>query len=251
MKLSHLIPFWFTLCICPSVCSAQSNSIKSTAANIAPTVSVRELSIPEAASKAFDKGTQLLAAKDWAGGASQFRKAIRSFPVFYEAFYRLGIAEEKLGYATEAESAFRKSIELSDGRYAPPHFGLALILADDKKQYAEAEAMVRSGLALDDADAAGYFALAWILYTTDRLADAENAAREALLLEPGLAVSRVLLAEVHLRQGKPLATATNLDTYLKLDPDAAEDAAHQAIRIQGQQNRSQADAASLGPEENP
>jgi hypothetical protein len=46
----------------------------------------------------------------------------------------LGIAEEKLEYATEAESAFRKSIELTDGRYAPQHFGLALILADDKKQ---------------------------------------------------------------------------------------------------------------------
>jgi len=250
MKLSHLVPFWFfTLCICPSICSAQSNSVKSTAANIAPTVSVRELSIPEAASKAFDKGTQLLAAKDWAGSASQFRQAIRSFPAFYEAFYRLGIAEEKLGCATEAEFAFRKSIELSDGRYAPPHFGLALMLADDKKQYAEAEAMVRSGLALDDADAAGYFALAWILYTTDRLADAENAAREALLLEPGLAASRVLLAQVHLRQGRLPATAKDVDSYLKLDPDAGEVATHQAIR--SQQNRSQADAASVAAEDNP
>ena len=105
MKLSHLVPFWFfTLCICPSVCSAQSNSNKSTAANIAPTVSVRELSIPEAAAKAFDKGTQLLAAKDWAGSASQFRQAIRAFPAFYEAFYRLGIDEEKPAYATEARN---------------------------------------------------------------------------------------------------------------------------------------------------
>jgi hypothetical protein len=65
---------------------------------------VRELSIPEAASKAFDKGTQLLAAKDWAGSASQFWQAIRAFPAFYEAFYRLGIDEEKPAYATEARN---------------------------------------------------------------------------------------------------------------------------------------------------
>jgi tetratricopeptide (TPR) repeat protein len=252
MTLFRLVPFCFlAIGFCTPICSAQANRVASVPMKLPLTVSVRELSIPLEAGRAFDRGTQLLAAKAWAGSISEFRRAIKAFPTFYEAFYRIGIAEGRLGHAAEAESAFRKSLALSADRYAPAHFGLGMILSEDKKQYAEAESMVHSGLAIDPKDGGGYFALGWILFRTDRLPDAESAAREALLREPGLAVAYVLLAQVHLRQSKPNAVNADLDAYLKLDPSGVKDSTVVALRTQAEQIRSLDDGASVLPQEQP
>lgn len=252
MTLARLVPLCLlSIGLSVSICSAQANRTASAPTKLSLTVSVRQLSIPVEAGRAFDRGTQLLAAKAWARSISEFRRAIKAFPTFYEAFYRMGIAEQRLGHAADAESAFRKSLELSAGRYAPAHFGLGLILADDKKQYAEAESMVYSGLALDPNDGGGYFALGWILYSTDRLPDAEHAAHEALVLQPTLAAAYVLLAQVHLRQSKPIAVKADLDAYLKLDPGGAKDASVLALRAQAEQIRPLNEQASELPQEQP
>lgn len=249
MSLSRLVPFCFlTIGLCAPFCSAQVNRAASVPTKLPLTVSVRELSIPIEAGRAFDRGTQLLAAKVWTGSISEFRKAIKAFPTFYEAFYNMGIAEQRLGRATEAESAFRQSLELSSNRYAPAHFGLGLMLAEDK-QYAQAESMVQSGLAIDPKDGGGYYALAWIRYTTDRLPAAESSAREALLRQPSMAAAYVLLAQVHLRESKPDAAERDLDAYLKLDPGGAKDATVLALRTQAEQIRS--DDAPAAPQEQP
>ncbi len=252
MNLFRLVPFCFlAIGFCAPICSAQANRVASVPTKLPLTVSVRELSIPVDAGRAFDRGTQLLAAKVWAGSISEFRRAIKAFPTFYEAFYNMGIAEQRSGHQTEAESAFRKSLELSADRYAPAHFGLGLMLGGEKKQYAEAESMVQSGLAIDPKDGGGYFALGWILYRTDRLPDAESAAREALLREPGLAAAYVLLAQVHLRESKPKAVNADLDAYLKLDPSGLKDSTVVALRAQAEQIRSLGDGASVLPQEQP
>jgi tetratricopeptide (TPR) repeat protein len=251
MNLLRLVPFCFlTIGLCVPICSAQANRAASVPTKLPLTVSVRELSIPVAAGRAFDRGTQLLAAKVWAGSISEFRKAIKAFPTFYEAFYNMGIAEQRMGHATEAESAFRKSLELSSDRYAPAHFGLGLMLATEK-EYTEAESMVQSGLAIDPKDGGGYYALAWIRYTTDRLPAAESSAREALLREPSMAAAYVLLAQVHLRESKPDAVEQDLDAYLKLDPGGAKDATVLALRTQAEQIRSYDDRTPAAPPEQP
>lgn len=251
MVLSRLVPFCFlAIGLCAPICSAQVNRTASVPTKLPLTVSVRELSIPAEAGRAFDRGTQLLAAKAWAASISEFRRAIKVFPTFYEAYYRIGIASGKLGHAMDAEAAFRKSLELSGDRYAPAHFGLGSILSD-QRQFAEAESMVRSGLAIDPRDGAGYFALGWIQLRTDRLPDAENAARQALLREPGLAAAYVLLAQVHLRQSKPNAAEEDLDAYLKLDPKGAQDATVLALRAQAEELRSPDGEASLPGQEQP
>ena len=62
-------------------CSAQSaNPQDLSPSTISYTVSARELSIPEKARKAFFKGSQLLALRDWAGSLSEFQRAIAAFP---------------------------------------------------------------------------------------------------------------------------------------------------------------------------
>src|ERR1700694_2673914 len=87
-------------------------------------VSVRELSIPPKALHDFQKGAELLAKKDAAGSLPHFQRAVEEFASFYEAYYKMGVANLKLWRLADAEQAYRRSIELSGGQYAQPLLGL-------------------------------------------------------------------------------------------------------------------------------
>lgn len=200
----------------------------------AAVVSVHELSIPYKARDAFNKGIRRLNVQDWTGGVPEFQRAIKSFPAFYEAYDMLGTAELAMQSWEDAEAAFRKSIDLSLGRYAPPHFGLGLILCIHRKQFADAEALIREGLDLDPADATGHLALAWVLYTVARLPEAEQSAREAVRCKPAFAEAYLVLAQIHLSLHNSAAAIEDLDGYLKVDPDSPRSARARADRANAQ-----------------
>lgn len=236
MSCSRVIPLCFlALSVFPSVSSAQSKSgDRSPLDDTAAVVSVRELSIPGNARDAYNKGIRRLNVKDWAGSLPEFQRAIKSFPGFYEAYDMLGVAQLAMLNSADAEKSFRKSIDLSLGQYAGPHFGLGLILCIDYKRFAEAEEMVRDGLDLDPVDASGHFALAWVLFSVGRLTEAEQSAREAIRYKPAFAEPYLLLAEIHRRQNHPAAATQDLDAYLKLDPDSPSSARAKVARAEAQ-----------------
>jgi tetratricopeptide (TPR) repeat protein len=232
----------FSCLILPLVCCSQSrltNGATSSAGGLGATVSVRQLSIPEKARQAFNKGTERLAAKDWVGCIPEFQKAIKAFDDLYEAYYKIGIARLELRQSEEAEAAFRKAIEFSEGHYAPPLFGLGLVLSNTG-QYEDAEAAVRAGLNIEPMDSAGHFTMAWVLYMAQRTAEAENSAREAVRRNPNFAMAHLLLAQIHRRQDKLPALVEDLNTFLRLDPDgprstgarAARDEAQRALEVE-------------------
>jgi tetratricopeptide (TPR) repeat protein len=181
-------------------------------------VSVHELGIPDKARDAYNKGVRRLAAADWLGSIPNFQRAIKNFPTFYEAYSGLGGAELSMQSWDSAEAAFRKSIELSRGMFAPAHFGLGVILCH-RNQFADAEATIRDGIELDPADAHGHFSLAWVLYAMGRLPEAERSAREAILYKPTFPDPYFLLAQIHLLQGNPSAEIEDLDGCLKVNPN--------------------------------
>src|SRR5882672_1082202 len=97
-----------SFCLCcfliPVVSAGQSRPIKGDQASAgkfrSPTVSLRELSVPDKARKAFSRGTQLFAARDWTASIAEFQKAIKAFGDLYEAYYKIGIAQlEQIGRA--------------------------------------------------------------------------------------------------------------------------------------------------------
>jgi len=238
MTRSPVVPFCFIVfLISPIYCFAQSKSPAAALAGPDPSsavVSVHELQIPEKARSACNKGTERFAAKDSEGSIPEFQKAIKAFPDYYEAYAKLGAAELDLERWDDAEAAFRKSIELSGGHYAPANFGLALILATVTKQFAEAETVVRAGLEMKPADETGHFVLAWVLYSTSRLQEAEKSAREAVLTEPNFAGARLLLAQIHLRENNPSAVVEDLDAYLALGVTGPSDEKVRAVRAEAQ-----------------
>jgi tetratricopeptide (TPR) repeat protein len=197
--------------------SPPSDLLKGNIAENGSAVSVRELSIPDKAREAYNKGIRQADADDWAGSVPNFQRAIKSFPAYYEAYSGLGVAEVYLQNWNEAEASFRKCIELSGGTFATAHFGLGLILSH-RKQFPEAEAMIREGIQLDPADARGHFSLGWVLHTMGRLPEAEQSAREAILHKPTFPDPYLLLAQIHLDQGNFSSEIEDLDGYLKVDP---------------------------------
>jgi tetratricopeptide (TPR) repeat protein len=201
----------------------------------ASTVSVHELRIPEKARIAFNKGAQKLAAKDFAGSINEFQKAVAAYDEFYEAYYKLGIANLELQTNDAAEAAFRKSIELSEAKYAPPLFGLGLTLGNER-QYEDGESYIRAGLNLEPTSAAGHFALAWVLYSAQRVVEAEKSAREAVLYNPNLANAHLLLAQIHRRQNNSAAMIEDLDAYLRLDPNGPRSRSLRTTRDEAQQS---------------
>lgn len=235
--------------ISPSACFSQSKSLAAGAAFVDPNsspaiVSVHELQIPGKAGAACNKGTERLAANDFVGSITDFEKAIKAFPDYYEAYAKLGAAEMSLERWDDAQAAFRKAIELSGNHYAPADFGLALILATVTNQFPEAETIVRAGLAMKPADDTGTFILAWVLYSTARLPEAERAARAAIASDPGFAAARLVLAQIHLRQNNPAAVAEDLDAYLALGVTSPLDDKIRAVRAEAQRELSIANTNS-------
>jgi cytochrome c-type biogenesis protein CcmH/NrfG len=238
MNRSRVVPFCLlVLLIPPLTSSAQSKNpfATGTAAQLPPSsavTSVRELQIPQKARKACESGARRFAAKDVAGSVPEFQKAIKAFPGYYEAYVKLGAAELDLEHWGDAEAAFRKAIELSGGHYALANFGLGLILATVTKEFTEAETVVRTGLATAPADVTGHFVLAWVLYSTARLQEAEESAREAVSSNPNLAGARLLLAQIHFQERNFSAAVEDIDAYLSMGVSGSEEERVRGIRAE-------------------
>ncbi len=192
-------------------------------------VSVRELSIPAKAAHAYRQGVQCLAKKDAAASLSHFERAIGEFAGYYEAYDAIGVADLQLWRIAEAEQAFRKSIDLSGGRYAHPLLALGAIL-DDRKQFAEAESVTRRGLDLTPDSWKGHYYLGLALSGLNRLEEAEKSVREAIRQRSGFPEAQLLLADIHSREKDYRALVSDLDEYLKTAPDGPTSARARAIR---------------------
>lgn len=189
-----------------------------------PSVSTHELSLPRKAQDAFQKGLQRLYDKDDPkGGIEQFQKAISAAPGFYEAYFETGIAYAHLSQFPEAEVAFRKSIELSQGRYARSDFALAALLSNNG-HFSDAEPLARRGLEFEPTAWQGHFELARALAGSNQWAEAEKHVLEARKEKPDEASVYLLLANVHIRKKDYPALVEDLETYLKLNPNGGASA---------------------------
>ena len=212
-------------------------------------VSVRELRIPPKALHDFEQGVELLAKKDPAGSLPHFQRAILEFAGYYEAYDRMGAADLKLWRIPEAEQAFRKSIELSGGRYAHPLLALGAIL-NDQERFAEAESVTRRGLDLDPDSWRGHYYLGLALCGLNRLVEAEKSVHEALHWKTDFPEAYLLLADIHGREEDYRSLVSDLNEYLKLVPEGPASARAKALRESAQRMtiESQSSAAIAQPQ---
>jgi tetratricopeptide (TPR) repeat protein len=195
-------------------------------------VSVQELAMPRKAAQAFTKGTQLLLKGDLEASLPYFREVIEQAPDTYRPYHNLGLALFRLGRLDAAAENFQKSIDLTNGAFAPSIFGLSMILYQ-RADYSQAEFLIQRGLLVTPYSAIGKYCLALVQFSLGRIAESERSALEAIRLDPRQADVYVLLARIHELQHNPSAVLTEAQTYLKLAPNGplhadALDLLHQA-----------------------
>jgi tetratricopeptide (TPR) repeat protein len=206
-------------------------------------VSIRELSIPSKALREFDQGVSRLEKQDAAGSLLHFQRAVQEYAGYYEAYDKIGSANLKLWRVTDAEQAFRKSIDVSGAQYAHPLIALGSIL-DDQEKFAEAESVTRRGLALDSNSWTGQYYRGLALYGLNRLEEAEKNADDAIRLKPDFAEAYLLLAKIHGAEQNYPSLVNDLNRYLSLAPNGPLSEAAKAVRksalekIGGQQSAS-------------
>ena len=208
------------------------------------TVSVQELRIPAKALKAFDKGAHQLDTGDSTGSLVHFQRAIAEFPAYYQAYYNLGVAQLRLSHMADAQQAFQKSIDLSGGGYALPHFALGLVLCG-QQEFPTAEIVIQRGLDRDPGSAVGKYFLALAQFGLNHLAEAEKSVRQALLRKSGLAQAYLLLAKIHMRQNNSSAVVEDLHAYLNLDSKSPRSAETRVLLENTQRTLTQNAASSL------
>jgi len=199
---------------------------------VGDTVSKRQLLIPRRAREAMERGLSLLHGKsDYRGSLSQFQRAVREYPQYYEAYAQMGVAYMNLGDAAQSEKMLRTSIDMSERGYADALFTLASVYSGEKR-FAEAEPVAREAVKLAPDSWQAHHELARALHGLDQGSSAEASALQALRVEPGNPQTLLLLANIHLRMRNYAALIKDLDTYLEVAPDGRD--AEQARQMREQ-----------------
>jgi tetratricopeptide (TPR) repeat protein len=181
------------------------------------TVSLHDLKVPGKARHAYDKGFALLQKKDPLGSLDHFKEATNAYPNYYEAYYQIGLANMELRRGSDAEQAFQRSIDLSGGGYAEPQFALGALLCD-RKEYTQAEQILRRSIEIDSSSWKGYLFLGQAQFGMNQLDEAEKNAREVLLRRSETPPAYILLANIHIRRHEYILGLKDLDTYLAMKP---------------------------------
>ncbi len=193
--------------------------VNEAAAGGSPTVSVRDLSIPQKARDAMNKGMVLLYQKsDYAGSIKEFEHAIKIFPNYYEAYAQIGYAYIASKDPAHAEEALRQSIVVSQEHY-PDAFFLLAALFSSQKRFDDAEPLARKAVDMAPDSWHAQSEMAQALLGQDRPEDAEKYAQAAVKLQPDNPLLWLLLANIHGDLQNDSALVDDLNTYLKLAPN--------------------------------
>ncbi len=204
------------------------------------TVSVHELTMPAKARDFMESGKKkLYEDKNAKAALADFQQAVAAAPEYYEAAYQLAMAQLTLGNRADAESFFRKSIDLSNNKYPEAQIGLGAVLLDTG-EFSEAGESIRAGVKQNPTLWLGHYELGRLLLKQNRLTEAQSSAEEARLLAPGAPIVYRLLSNIHLQQKNYTALLEDLDTYLTLDPDSPAGQRAKQLRDQLQQRLSPA-----------
>lgn len=206
-------------------------------------ISAQELALPLEVKKDYEEGIAALYEKhNSEASLPLFARVIAKAPDFSGAYYHTGVADRNLGRNQEAETALRKAIKLSGGRYGHSKILLASLLVDEKK-FAEAEKMARQGLATAPRDWTGNYELARALMGQHREDEAEKSMQDAVAAHPDIPKAYLFLANIHLNRKDGASLIKDLDNFLRLDPKGPQSDKARKMKEQTQKELAEAKAA--------
>lgn len=201
-----------------SVYLKPAGELKSAASG--PVVSAHEMTMPqEARDKLAAAKKKMWLDKNLEGGIAEVRQVVATAPNYYEAYCEMGLAYLMMGKTADAEANFRKSLEISGGKYGDAEVGLGSTLIN-KGDIAGGEQALRRGVEASPNSSLGLYELGKVELSRNHISEAEKLAEQARSLTPNFPSVHRLLANIHMRQNNYPAVLHDIDAYLQLDPSS-------------------------------
>ena len=182
-------------------------------------VAASVLKVPDNAKKEFDRGSRLLnEKKDFDRSIAAFQRAIKLYPGYADAYFLMGTAQMQASAASDAEASLRTAIAL-DARFIAPHYPLALLLYAQQR-YAEEKELLLEAQKLDATDWRWPFELARCLAQQSQW---EGALRHGVTASGSANAPpkvHLLLADIYANSGRPHDAIAELELFAKLDPES-------------------------------
>jgi len=145
-----------------------------------------------------------------------FRKAIKFYEAFPQAYTLLGTAYLKQENWKEAEKALQRATQL-DNRASDAYLSLGSVF-NETKAYHQAETVLLRGLELKPDAPAGHYELAKTYWFLGRWKEAAPHARKAVSAMPDAASRHALLGNILLREQDAQGALGEYHEYLRLEP---------------------------------
>ncbi len=183
------------------------------------TVSVTQLSIPDAARQKFAEAQKDLGKRDIEHAKSHLQEAIQMAPKYAEAWNSLGVIFYQTKNYAQAEQHFRKALEADPGNWTPAvNLGGALLNLGRPKEaleYNQSAAKARPNDALANSQLGiNYFQMGQMDKAEQYLANAER-------LDPShFSHPQLMLASIYAQRGDKAATVRELHDFISRFPDS-------------------------------
>lgn len=183
--------------------------------------------VPESARSLYEKALELAKAGDSLKAIDSLKTAISLYPKFPLALNELGVQYLKLGQANKAVEPLKTAAKLSPDAFTPKlNLGIALL---ETRQFAEAETQLRDAVKRNDSAPTAHMYLGVVLTKLRNYADAEKELRRAIdLAGTQLGLAHYYLGGIYWGRGEYRHAADELETYLRLTPNAED-----AERVRG------------------
>lgn len=187
-------------------------------------------SVPKPALEIYYQAMESIRGGDSRKGISELETAVRLYPQFPRALNELGVQYLKVGQVNKAIVELQFAVRYAPDEFIPRlNYGIALL---EKKDFVEAETQLRRALQKNDTAATAHMYLGITLTQRRSASEAENKVRYAeaekeLQRAVTLGADQVVLAHYYLagiywRNGEHRRAADELETYLKLAPNAPD-----------------------------
>ena len=181
-------------------------------------VSARDLSVPAAARREYEKSEQRLSKHDVEGAVAHLQRATEIAPQYAVAWNSLGTIAYHAQQYKHAEQYFRRSLAANPDEYAPlVNLGGVLL---NLGQYQEAWSYNTLAVSKQPNDALAHAQLGMACAALNKLDAAESELHEAIRLDPRHFTNpQLFLADIYERTNRRREAADVLEQFLQMHPD--------------------------------
>ena len=186
-----------------------------------PSVISASLAVPKSAADRYRKALEASKAGDHKAAVEHLKLAIAEYPGYVNAYNEMGVQYMRLNELDKADAALQTALKIKPDAFEPLlNCGITLFRL---KRFADAEALLRSATGGKGQSAIAHYYLGRALTSLDRFEDAEKELNTALAIGGDeMKEAHRMLANLFIAKGDDKRAVDELETYLKLVPEAPD-----------------------------